>query len=196
MHQWFIFLKERKKLNQRQNSVTASLSSSQHNFKNFRCINPCASYLRQEPLFLFLFLHMLIQRHLQKIVFTADEAHGASHPDRFRWASLRPIQRERSRDYSSWRSVRQVWALIRHAFQHERNPTGVIPLATASSRTMFALTTKLPCRMTHWGSRKNWSMRGKVWKLGCVTPLSRSRPARYAHTHSQSCCRKRNWRSM
>lgn len=119
---------------------------------------------------------MLIQRHLQKIVFTADEAHGASHPDRFRWASLRPIQRERSRDYSSWRSARQVWAVIKHsrALHPKRDPTGVIPFASASPRAMFALTTELPFRMTHWSSGKDWSVRGKVWKLGCVS-YSRAR---------------------
>lgn len=129
---------------------------------------------------------MLIQRHLQKIVFTADEAHGASHPDRFRSASFRPIQRERSRDYSSWRSARQVWALIKHsrAFQPKSDPTGVIPSASASSRAMFALTTKLPFRITHEGVGRTGEWGGKVWKLDYVTPLSLSHAARYLRAHT------------
>ncbi len=52
--------------------------------------SPSSSYLLQ-ALFLLLLL-MLISRHLQKVLFTADEAHRASHPSKARARTSKPIQ--------------------------------------------------------------------------------------------------------
>lgn len=40
-----------------------------------------------------LLLPMVVNRHLQKVLFTADEAHRASHPSKARAHTSKPIQR-------------------------------------------------------------------------------------------------------
>lgn len=42
---------------------------------------------------LLLFLLMLVNRHLQKVLFTADEAHRAAHPSEARARTSKPIQK-------------------------------------------------------------------------------------------------------
>lgn len=54
------------------------------------------SYLSQDPFLLFVGL-MLVIRHLQKVLFAADEAHRASHPSDARAHTSKPIQHPSSR---------------------------------------------------------------------------------------------------
>lgn len=55
-----------------------------------------SSYLSQALFLLLLLLLMLVNRHLQKVLFTADEAHRASHPSKPRAHTSKPIQSKTS----------------------------------------------------------------------------------------------------
>lgn len=131
---------------------------------------------------------MLIQRHLQKIFFTTDEAHGASHPDRFRWELWRPIQRELHNDESSWRWARQVSAPLMCRFTRELvrlhwpqvNPRVSLnyPSLCELERERWSFLLRNPIhnpaaarsRCVETGRIGVWE--GKVGNLGCVTPHS------------------------
>ncbi len=193
LRQWFILLRGGG-VNQRQNTVKASLSSTPHNFKNFpwrySCMNVRPTF--DKSLFSSFFSSTCWFKGICRKS-SSQQMKLTVHPIQT-GSGERPYDPFNAKVSSSWRSARQVWAVIKHsrALQPKRDPTGVIPLASASPRAMFALTTELPFRMTHWSSGKDWSVRGKVWKLGCVTPLSRAHAPRAAGNATGVQCKHRS----
>lgn len=100
-------------------------------------VSPAAasSYLFQS-LFLLLFLLMVVHRHLQKVLFTADEAHRASHPSKARAHTSKPIQRLPAR----------------------------LPSAAAQLLWLYSAQTGDKCAQPGWHHcAVSWALKGSCW---------------------------------